>query len=106
VPYRSDEQPDNLLPDITSSGQELLEDIWEERRHELGMEALRYWDLIRTGRYLDALSKEYPEDPTVAERCILRSIPSGGNVVNPIPVLPIPVSEVASYGLEQNPGYN
>ncbi len=106
IPYRNDELPADFLPDITSSGQALLEDIWEERRHEFGMEALRYWDLVRTGRYYDALEKEYPDDPTVAARCVQRSIPAGGDVVNPIPVMPIPVSEVASYGLEQNPGYN
>jgi starch-binding outer membrane protein, SusD/RagB family len=106
VNYREDELPANLLPDITSSGQALLEDIWLERRHELGMEGLRYWDLVRTGRYYEALNKKYPDDPSVAERAAQRSIPAGGKVVNPIPVLPIPVSEAVSYGLEQNPGYN
>lgn len=105
VPYREDELPASLLPDITSSGQQLLEDIWSERRHELGMESIRYWDLVRTGRYYDALTKKFPDNPSVRENCILRSIPAGGKVVNPIPVLPIPVSEVVSYGLEQNPGY-
>lgn len=105
VPYRPDELPDNLLPDITSSGDQLLQDIWKERRVELGMEALRFWDLVRTGRYYDALTKKFPDDPSVRERCIQHSIPVGGGVVNPIPVLPIPISEVVSYGLEQNPGY-
>ncbi len=105
VPYRADELTANLLPDITSSGEQLLQDIWRERRHELGMEALRFWDLVRTGRYYDALTTKFPDDTAVRERCIQHSIPAGGNVVNPIPVLPIPISEVVSYGLEQNPGY-
>jgi len=105
VNYAHGDLPDNLLPDITSSGQQLLEDIWRERRHELGMEGLRFWDLVRTGRYYDALTTKFPDNPEIRERCISHSIPAGGNVVNPIPVLPIPISDVVSYGLEQNPGY-
>ncbi len=105
VAYRADEIPANLLPDITSSGEQLLQAIWSERRHELGMEAIRYWDLVRTGRYYDALTRKFPDNPEVLASCILHSIPAGGNVVNPIPVVPIPVSEATSYGLEQNPGY-
>lgn len=39
-----------LLPDITVSGQALLDAIWHERRVELAMEQKRWFDLIRQGR--------------------------------------------------------
>lgn len=42
---------DAILPDITETNTEILDDlIFEERRHELAMEGHRLWDLIRTGR--------------------------------------------------------
>ncbi len=94
---------DNLtgvLPAITASGQGLRDAIWHERRVELGMEALRYYDLVRTGRYFEALEKKYSAQVRAnAER---RSIPG---TVNPIPVLPIPLNEAQAWGITQNPGY-
>lgn len=39
-----------LLPDVTASGQALLDAIWHERRVELAMEQHRHFDLIRQGR--------------------------------------------------------
>ena len=39
-----------LLPDVTASGQALLDAIWHERRVELAMEQKRWFDLIRQGR--------------------------------------------------------
>lgn len=38
------------LPNVTASGPALLESIYRERRIELGMEAHRFFDLVRTGR--------------------------------------------------------
>lgn len=38
------------LPDITSTGATLLNDIWKERRVELAFEGHRLFDLLRTGR--------------------------------------------------------
>ena len=38
------------LPNVTASGPALLEAIYRERRIELGMEAHRFFDLVRTGR--------------------------------------------------------
>jgi hypothetical protein len=53
-----------LLPDITVSGQNLLEAIWHERRVELAMEQHRMWDIRRTGRageVLRALGKDFTD---------------------------------------------
>ena len=38
------------MPDILSSGTQLTEDIWQERRNELSCEGLRFFDLVRTGQ--------------------------------------------------------
>jgi hypothetical protein len=38
------------IPEITASGNALLEAIYRERRIELGLEAHRFFDLVRTGR--------------------------------------------------------
>ncbi len=38
------------MADINSSGTQLLEDIWNERRLELSGEGYRFFDLVRTGK--------------------------------------------------------
>jgi len=76
-----------LLPDVTSGGQQLLRDIWEERRHELAMEQHRWFDIIRQGRaqqLMEDVGKEWQDRYTL---------------------YPIPQTEVDRAGLEQNPGY-
>lgn len=80
-----------LLPDVTASGQALLEAIWHERRVELAMEHHRFFDLRRQGRAED----------------VLQAV--GKNYESPKHDLyPIPQGEIDNTGglLEQNPGYN
>ena len=49
----------SLLADIKNlSGEALLEAIWKERRVELAMEQLRFFDLVRTGRFIKNMSVE------------------------------------------------
>jgi len=83
INYR--EYPNVNLPDINSSGTQLLDDIWHERRVELALEGLRYFDLIRTGR----LEKLAYTDNYIAKKGLW----------------PLPDNDVSSYGLEQNEGY-
>jgi len=78
---------ERLLPDVNSSGQQLLSDIWEERRLELAMEQHRWFDIIRQGRaeqVMEDVGKEWQDRYTL---------------------YPIPQTEVDRAGLEQNPGY-
>ena len=105
----------NNLPEINSSGQDLLNDIWHERRVELAMEAHRFWDLVRTGRYLDALDTKKNtfktsdgtafryENIDLRGNCLEKSIdgPNG----NKVPLMPIPLREVEDWDLAQNNGY-
>ena len=79
-----------LLPDITSSGQQLIEDIWHERRVELAMEQHRFFDIRRQGRAGELLRAQ------------------GQNFENPKHELyPIPQNEMdLNQNMEQNPRYN
>lgn len=77
--------PNAKLPNIETSGDALLQDIWHERRVELALEGIRYYDLIRTGR----ISRLYNADSYKAKKGLW----------------PLPESEVSIYKLEQNEGY-
>ena len=86
---------------IPSSGQPLLDFIYLERRRELGMEQLRFWDLVRTGRFVNVMDAQYGTRGNILDH----SINAGGDVVNDIPLFPIPTLEVSQWGLEQNKNY-
>jgi hypothetical protein len=77
-----------LLPDVTSTGQDLLTAIWEERRHELAMEQHRWFDIVRQGRA--------PQLMAIAGKTF---------VAGKHELFPIPAREVTAAGLTQNPGY-
>ncbi len=96
--YEPSNTPANALPPIASSvsGTALRAAIMHERRTELAMESLRFFDMVRWGIYMNSLA------PAVKTNAQAKSITGG---VNPIPVLPIPIIEVQSWGLQQNPGY-
>jgi hypothetical protein len=76
------------LPPVNSSGSQLLEDIYTERRFELATEGHRFFDLLRTGKAEQVLGGQ-------------------GFVESIHKYLPIPQQEIdASQGvLTQNPGY-
>lgn len=76
-----------FLPDVTATGQALLEAIWGERGTELAMEQHRWFDIVRQGRAAEVMAevgKTFQEFQRI---------------------YPIPQSEVDLAGLEQNPGY-
>ena len=93
---------------IPSGGQALLDFIYEERRREFGMEQLRLWDLIRTGRFVSSMATKYGIGASVIESHAFTNANKQTPdqvIVNPIPVYPIPALEVADWGISQNPGY-
>jgi hypothetical protein len=98
--YAPTNAPAGTLPDLAAglSGTALLNAIWHERRVEFGEESLRFWDLVRTGRYLNTL----PADV----RARAASHVATETSVNPMPLLPISLNDAQSWKLPQNPGYN
>lgn len=77
--------PNANVPDVTSSGEDLLKAIYHERRVEFAMEGIRYFDIIRTGQ-LDKLAYT---DGYVTKKGLW----------------PLPQNDVDNYGLQQNEGY-
>ena len=75
------------LADVTSTGQDLVNAIFDERRLEFAGEGLWFFDLVRSGRAADEID---------------------GFVVGKHELFPIPQVEIdlAGAGWEQNPMYN
>jgi tetratricopeptide (TPR) repeat protein len=79
-----------ILPDITETDQAALRTIiWEERRHELAFEEIRYFDLMRQGRMAEVLGP--------------LGFTEGKNELLPIPQQEIDLSEGK---LMQNPNWD
>lgn len=78
------------MPQITTTDQgQLRTVIYHERRVELAMEGIRFWDLVRTGRAADVLGP--------------LGFVAGKNELLPIPQNQIDLSQGT---MEQNKGYN
>ncbi len=76
------------IPDITATGNDLLKAIYRERRLELGLEAHRFFDLVRTGPANEVLG--------------IYGFKAGVHELFPIPESQIQATNGA---LTQNPGY-
>lgn len=71
---------------LLSGGQQLTEEIWEERRFELSGEGHRFFDLVRTGQAADNIT----------------GFVNGKHELFPIPLIEI---SLAGGNWNQNPGY-
>lgn len=88
------------MPEITAAELD-IDRILHERRMELAFEGHRYFDLVRTGKAIEYISRDLMSNNDYEER-VFRS--------EPIPqyqlILPIPVTEIEKdQTLTQNPGY-
>ena len=77
-----------ILPDVTSSGPQLLDAIYHERRVELALEGIRFFDVVRQGRGAEVFGP--------------LGFIAGMHEVFPIPQQQISLSNGT---LSQNPGY-
>ena len=115
------------IPDITSSGEQLLHDIWNERRLELAMENFRTYDLIRTGKLVDRVGTVKDDNRTpgsanyntnnsadqevriagvrdnIKSHSLHVTVPGQGGGERYIPVLAIPSTEVTYWNIDPNP---
>jgi hypothetical protein len=103
------------MPPITSSGEQLLEDIKHERRIELAFEEHRYFDVRRwkegpkyLGRTVHAVTiKKYPDGHKTYEVSPLRSDIGGERLFDDkmywVPILKSEIDK--NPNLKQNPGY-
>jgi len=83
-------------PDVTATGQELLDEIEKEKRIELMFEGHRLWELMRKER---GVFREDCTAPADANAC---EIPYPDNRF----ILPIPIQELnVNPNIAQNPGY-
>jgi hypothetical protein len=87
----------SILPDRTSSGDQLLADIYHERRVELGLEGIRFFDIVRQGRVAAIFNST-----AVKLDKPLSTFRPGVNEVFPIPRGDIDMSGGL---MTQNPGY-
>jgi hypothetical protein len=79
-----------LLPNVTATGQALVDAIWQERRSELAMEQHRWFDLVRQG-------SQRAQQALAAHGKTFQ--------IGKHELFPIPSAEVQISGLQQNPNY-
>jgi hypothetical protein len=96
--------PGTVLP-RTSTGAQLLSDIWLERRLELAMEGHRYYDLVRQKRLVEVINAFNKAQATNTD-------PYDGGKTKPLVssvnnLFPIPTPQIQLSGgvVTQNPGY-
>ncbi|WP_316834279.1 RagB/SusD family nutrient uptake outer membrane protein [Pedobacter nutrimenti] len=98
--------PGTVLP-RSSSGAQLLNDIWLERRLELAMEGHRYYDLVRQHRLVQVVKDFYTYNNSTSTDPYDKGNPKGADVAEKHNLFPIPQQDIdLSKGvLKQNPGF-
>ncbi|GAB3242158.1 RagB/SusD family nutrient uptake outer membrane protein [Hymenobacter seoulensis] len=97
-------EPGTVLP-RTSSGTQLLDDIWLERRLELAMEGHRYYDLVRQKRLVAVIKAFNAAQLTSTDPYDKGKLKDQISETNNL--FPIPTNQIQLSGgvVTQNPGY-
>jgi hypothetical protein len=94
------------LPPLTATGEQLFEEIKQERKFELAFEFSRYQDLLRWGDAYDALKDRGKRVPTGDSNGDYLEFPNAGFKKGIHELLPFPYTEMnVNSKLQQNPGY-
>lgn len=89
--------------ETTGDQNELREIIYEERHKELAMEGHRWFDLVRTGRFVERMKDHAAYEAGVAES---NKVEIAQNIGDHMILMPIPQREIdLNPLLTQNPGY-
>ena len=90
--------------DYAGLSQDILrKDIWKERRLELAYEGHRWFDLVRTGRFISRMKEHSQIEADLAED---NKVEIGQNIQDYMVLMPIPQREIdLNSQLTQNPGY-
>lgn len=85
------------------SQQEFRQAVWQERRLELAIEGHRWFDLVRTDRYVEVMKAHGTTEASLAES---NKTEIANNVKDHHILYPIPQREIdLNPDLQQNPGY-
>lgn len=85
------------------SQQDFREAVWQERRLELAMEGHRWFDLVRTGRFIDRMKEHSALEAQLAES---NKVELAQNIGDHMVLMPIPQREIdLNPELVQNPGW-
>ena len=97
-------QTGTVLP-RTSSGTQLLNDIWLERRLELAMEGHRYYDLVRQHRLVAVMQAFNATQLTSTDPYDRGKVKDQISEKNNLFPIPTPQIQLSGGTVTQNPGY-
>ncbi len=88
---------------VNLSAEDFRTAVWKERWIELAQEGHRWFDLVRTGRFVQRMKEHAAYEASVAES---NKVEIAQNIQDYMILMPIPQREVdLNPELEQNPGY-
>jgi len=96
--------PGTVLP-RSSSGAQLLSDIWLERRLELAMEGHRYYDLVRQKRLVEVITAFNKAQLTSTDPYDKGKVKDQISATNNLFPIPTPQIQLSGGVVTQNPGY-
>jgi hypothetical protein len=103
------ERADRLNPGTvqprTSTGAQLLADIWLERRLELAMEGHRYYDLVRQKRLVAVMTEFNKSQATSTDPYDKGKVKDQIADKNNFFPIPTPQIQLSNGVITQNPGY-
>jgi hypothetical protein len=105
VRARANRLSPGTVPARTSTGSQLLSDIWLERRLELAMEGHRYYDLVRQKRLVSVMQAFNASQLTSTDPYDKGKVKDQISDKNNLFPIPTPQIQLSGGAIAQNPGY-